>query len=120
MIVDAGPLIAAARNDRRFWAFYKAARQKDVRLVTSDAVVAQVYRHPRQANLMRALKGMVIAPFGSGQHVGRVCAISKTNDVVDASLALLAKHRQEPVFTSDAEDFERLGQALGGIDVRRF
>ncbi len=120
MIVDAGPLVAASRNDRRFWAFYKAARQRQLVLTTTDAVIAQVYRDPRQANLMRALKGMAVAAFGDGRTIGRVCALTATRDVVDASLAVLAQRRAEPLLTSDADDFRRLTNVLPALDVRQF
>lgn len=61
--------------------------------VTTSAVLAQVWRSPRRANLARALK------------------------TVDAHLALLAARRGEAVLTTDVDDYAKLAPHVD-IEVR--
>ena len=58
-VLDAGALIAVDRRDRRVGAMLRVLQQQSVPLVSSAAVVAQVWRRPaRQANLARVLAGV--------------------------------------------------------------
>jgi len=117
MIVDAGPLFSADRNRRAVAALMTAALQSGEVLRTTQAVVAQVWRSPNQANLAHALKAVeVIDDFGDGRRIGELLGASGTSDPVDAHLAVLARKLREPILTGDAGDFEKLAQHIT-IDV---
>lgn len=109
MIVDAGPLISVDRNRRAMAALMAAAIEADETLRTSQAIIAQVWRHPRQANLAAALAAIdVIDDFGDGRRIGELLAAGGTSDAIDAHLAILARRLNEAILTSDADDFARL------------
>jgi predicted nucleic acid-binding protein len=114
-LYDAGALIAAERNDRRFWAEHKARLQSGVVPLTTAPVVAQVIRSGRQVTLHRLLKGCAVAEFvvSDGHEVGRTLATSLTSDVVDAHVAIVAAREGRAVITSDSADLRRLRDALG-------
>jgi predicted nucleic acid-binding protein len=109
MILDAGPLIAIDRNRRTLAALMDAALEANQVLHTSEAIVAQVWRSPKQANLGKALNAMEVhSEFGSGRHIGELLAKTGTSDPVDAHLAVLARRINEPILTSDVDDFSAL------------
>lgn len=98
----------------------RSAERWSVTLVTSAAVVAQVWRGgSRQANLARSLQGVHIAPLDAmiGRRVGELLARSGTSDVVDAHLALLV-NAGDTVLTSDEPDIKQLLTARGLVDVQ--
>lgn len=39
---------------------------------------------------------------------GDLCAATKTADVIDASVVILARERRDPIVTSDPDDLRRL------------
>jgi len=109
VIIDAGPLISADRNRRALAALMAAALEHRETLVTSQAIVAQVWRSPKQANLAAALAAFEIHEgFGDGRRIGELLAASGTCDPIDAHLAILARRLNEVVLTSDVDDFARL------------
>ncbi len=57
VVYDAGPLIAAERNERRFWAEHRARLEMGIVPCVPTVVVAQVSRSARQAQLRRLLRG---------------------------------------------------------------
>jgi predicted nucleic acid-binding protein len=109
-IYDAGVLVAADRGDRASWARHRELLSRGLVPWTTAPVVAQVSRSPRQARLRRFLRTCHVAPFESAQAhaVGALLAGAKTDDVVDAHLALTAFERTAGVLTSDAADLRRL------------
>lgn len=118
MILDAGPLIAAERDRRRFAALVSVALAEDAVLRTTEAIVAQVWRNPTQANLGRALSAVEILPeFGDGRRIGELLATTSTSDVVDAHLAILARRLSEPVLTSDIDDLQLLCEAANATVI---
>ena len=56
-----------------------------------------------------------MVPFDerAAHAAGRVLAATKTTDVVDASVAVVAAASDATVLTSDPYDLERLGRATG-------
>ncbi len=111
MILDAGPLISADRNRRAFAAVVQAALEDGSTLRTTEAIVAQVWRSPKQANLASALAAIEVHPeFGNGRRVGELLAVSETADPIDAHLAILARHMAEPILTDDITDLKKLAQ----------
>lgn len=116
LIMDAGALIALERNDRAVWRRYKAARLEGAPVVTHGGIVGQAWRSggPRQARLALALDGMLIRALDDalGRSAGRLLAATRTSDVVDAALVLLAEH-DDQILTSDPDDLDPLLRAAG-------
>lgn len=105
MILDAGVLISAARNERPALALLD---QPDL-LRSSEAVVAQVWRDgARQARLARFLRAVEIHPLDDGRAVGVLLADAGTADVVDAHVALLAQRLGEEIITGDVDDLAQV------------
>ena len=116
LILDTGALIAFNRGDRQVAALLEAARRRRDQVVTSSACVAQAWRGggPRQALLTRLLAGTTEVGLDrwTSRATGDLCQASKTADVVDAHLALLASDG-DVVLTSDTYDLRRLLRARG-------
>ncbi len=120
--LDAGALIAFERGDRAMLAIIVAARQERTRFVVPAGVVAQVWRDGRkQARLARLLASDAIEIEVLNDHraraAGQLCGVTKTHDIVDASVALSARERGGAVITSDAGDLLRLDPTLRVIRV---
>jgi predicted nucleic acid-binding protein len=116
-VLDAGALIAFERNDRKVRVLVELALRHGVPLHAPAGVVAQVWRDGRrQVRLSRLLgSGIVaVAPLDrqEAQAVGIVCGESKTSDVVDASVALLARRHRAVVVTSDPKDLRAIDPKL--------
>jgi hypothetical protein len=115
LVLDAGALVAIDRNDFVVRRQVEEASRRPVEVVTSAAVVAQVWRNgSRQALLARLLRGFDIRPLGpaTGRRIGELLAVSRTDDVVDAHIALLVRDG-DVVLTSDPSDIGRLLGSLG-------
>ncbi len=114
VVYDTGVLIAADRNDRRVWADHRARLERGLVPVTTAPVVAQASRSPRQAMLVRFLRGCDVVAFAAEQshQVGALLAKSATIDVVDAHVAVVAARLGSPVLTSDPEDLRTLAQHI--------
>ena len=116
-ILDAGALIAIERRDLSFGAMMLVAQQRGIDLVTSSAVVAQVWRGGNtkgQVNLARQLKGIAQRDLTSAQAhaIGVLLGDSSTSDVVDAHVVMFAR-AGDTVLTSDGDDIRHL------LDCRR-
>lgn len=109
-VLDAGALIAIDKRDRAVGAMLRVLQRESVPVVTSAAVVAQVWRDPRrQANLARVLAGVDIAVLDdvAAKKVGELVRVSGSSDVADAHVALLVPP-QGRVLTSDEADVRAL------------
>ena len=113
--LDAGALIALERQDRAMWAALKLAAKRGEAVLVPSTVLAQVWRGTRrQVALARALASCVIAPFdGLARAVGELCARTRSEDICDAHVALVATDRAV-LYTSDPRDLRRLLAACGG------
>ncbi len=114
LVLDAGALLAIDRRDRRVGALLRLAQQERIAVRTSPAAVAQVWRDgAHQAQLARVLAGVEVPPLdlGSGKRLGALLGTSRTDDLVDAHVALLASAGDQ-VLTSDPDDLRRLLDAL--------
>lgn len=113
MIADTGFWIALDRGDRRSWARYEVLRREAVSLLTSAAVVAEVWRGgPRQARLAVALRTADVAALteSEARDVGVLLGRWGGAAVPDAHVALLAgRHPGRGVATGDRGDLETLG-----------
>lgn len=114
VLYDAGALVAAERSNRRAWADHRARLELGITPIVTAPVVAQVSRSGNQVQLRRLLRGCEIAPFSPEQahDVGALLGTSRTKDVVDAHLAVVAAARNAVVITSDVKDIERLSSSL--------
>jgi len=125
LTLDAGALIAAERDDRRFWAFWKEALQRDIEIVVPATALAQVWRGPKSARQALVLKGSEVEALDEprAKATGVLCGRAGTSDVVDAHVVVGAYARGDDILTTDPEDFERLAEHVARppriIDIRR-
>lgn len=119
LVYDAGPLIAASRNDRRFWAAHRARLELGILPAVPAPAVAQVSRSPEQVPLRRLLRGCeVVGLDEAGAHrAGALLGRAGTADVCDAVVVDTAIVRSAAVVTSDRRDIQRL-VARAGAKVR--
>lgn len=115
LVLDAGALIALERNDRAMWAVLKLAALRTDAVIVPSTVVAQVWRGSRrQASLARALDQCSIAGIDDmAREVGELCGRTKTADICDAHVALVAM-RCDVLYTADPVDLRRLTSACDG------
>ena len=81
------------------------------------AVVAQVFRNrakevPLRALLASDITRVVPLDLPLAEAAGILCGRASTNDVVDASVVLVARRERAPVVTSDVNDLGRLDPTL--------
>jgi hypothetical protein len=114
-VLDAGALIALERNDRKLWAELKLAAIRSEDVLVPSSALAQVWRGaPRQARLAQALGHCVIASFDAvARPVGELCGRTRTADICDAHVAIVASLRGDVLYTSDPGDLRRLIAAFG-------
>ena len=116
LVLDAGALIAVERLDAETMALLKHDFLNGRAPVTHGGVLGQVWRggSGRQANLARFLPGVSVASLDAalGRRAGVLLRLSRTADVVDAALVLLAEDG-DLVLTSDPNDLAPLAEAAG-------
>jgi len=111
-VLDAGALIAIEQRDLAFGAVMLVAQRRGIDLVTSSAVVAQVWRGGSsggQVNLARQLRGIAQRDLTGVQarQIGELLGATGTSDVVDGHVALLCREG-DTVHTSDVDDIDHL------------
>lgn len=116
IVLDAGALIALERREQRMWTVLKVAATRRDDVLVPSTVVAQVWRGTRrQATLARALDQCIIAAFDvMARDVGLLCGRTRTTDICDAHVALVATHAGDVLYTGDPEDLEPLIEACSG------
>jgi hypothetical protein len=111
LVLDSGALIAIDKNDREMWRRLKIAQLAGQVPVSHGGVVGQVWRGSggRQALLAKVLEGTDVRPLDEalGRAAGELLARSRSGDVIDAALVLLAGDGDE-IVTSDPNDLEAL------------
>jgi hypothetical protein len=116
LVLDAGALIAFERADRDVVARIKRELVAGRAPLTHGGVLGQVWRGGRgkQVNLARLLLGLEIVPLDAalGQRAGVLLRRSRSSDVVDAALVLLASDGDE-ILSADARDLRPLLVASG-------
>lgn len=115
LILDAGAVVAVERAKRDVIALIKRERLAGRAPITHAGVVGQVWRGGgRQANRARLLPGLDVVALDAelGRRAGALLARSRTRDVIDAALALLAQDGDE-ILTSDRDDLSALVTAIG-------
>jgi hypothetical protein len=119
LTLDAGALVAADRNDRRFWAYWAEAISRSVVPVIPAPALAQAWRSPRQARLAQVVNACVIDPMDEpmAKRAGQLCGSSRSSDIVDASVVVSAATRHDTILTTDRKDIRRLATGLGDVHV---
>ncbi len=117
VVLDAGALIAFERNDRKVRTLIELSILHGATLYVPGGVVAQVWRDGgRQVRLARLLgSGLLnVQPLDrdEAQATGALCGKAGVSDVVDASVALLARRHGASVVTSDPQDLQRIDSTL--------
>lgn len=117
MTLDAGALIAFERGDQRIRALVQEARATGASLGVPAAVLAQVWRDGARQARLAALVGsrtveVVVLDTVAAKAVGRLCGLTGTADVVDASVVLAARARSDRVVTSDPADLAAIDPGL--------
>jgi hypothetical protein len=112
VVLDAGVLVAAERNEKRFWAVWDEII--DLPKLVPTPVLAQVWRGQPSAALERVLKAcrIQILDVWAAKRVGELCARTRTSDIADATVMFLASLRGDDVLTTDLRDMRRLTAGL--------
>lgn len=112
---DTGALLAAERGSHRMQELHRRALESGLVPVVPAAVLGQAWRGGPQPRLSMLLAGCQIEELDEpgARSAGAACALAKTSDVVDASVAVGAAVRGDVVITSDADDLQRLASAIG-------
>ena len=121
-VLDAGGLVGFEHNDRRVVGIVARALQHGDILLVPAGVVGQVWRDgARQVRLVRFLGSpvcqVVALDDNAARAAGQLCSVSGTSDVIDASIAVLARQRALRVVTSDPDDLRRLDPRLDVVTV---
>lgn len=111
--LDAGALIALDRGDKRMIALLHRALVQHLKLRVPSGVVGQAWRDGRvQVTLARFLRidEVEIMPLDEqlARACGELCGATHTADIIDASVVILARERQDHIVTSDPHDLRRL------------
>ncbi len=117
VVLDSGALIAFDRNDKRVRTLVELAHQYGRVLHAPAGVVAQVWRDGRrQARLARLLGSSVLnvreLDRTEAQTVGVICGQTRHDDIVDASVVVLARRLRARVITSDPDDLRSLDASI--------
>lgn len=114
LVYDAGALLAAERNDRKFAVLHKTALVGGRLIFVPAPVLAQAWRGgPRQAGLAKVLKGCAVLSTDEdiAKRAGVLLGHSGTADAVDAIVVATAIKLTATVVTSDPNDLHRLADA---------
>jgi predicted nucleic acid-binding protein len=115
LVLYAGALIAVDRGDRDMHDKIQKALRAGTPVRTNPNAVAQVWRNgAKQARLARLLRSVKIEPVTreDGYRAGELLGATRTKDVVDATVALLAR-TADKLYTSDPGDLRALCAATG-------
>ena len=122
LTLDAGALIAFERGDRHVGLLLDGARDDELEISVPAGALAQAWRDGRrQARLARLLRQpeVSIEPLDdlAAREAGQLCGVTRTSDVIDASVVLCARRREHAVVTSDAGDLRKLDPSLDVIEI---
>jgi predicted nucleic acid-binding protein len=117
VVLDAGALIAFERGDARMRALVRQSLETRSRLIIPAGVLAQVHRNPAEQVPLRALVNGSTTTVPAldrtlAEAAGTLCGRTRTSDVVDASVVLVARRERAAVVTGDDDDLRRLDPAL--------
>lgn len=117
VVLDAGALIAFERADPRIRALLQEGLRRGTRFIVPAAVLGQVWRDGARQVVLRALLSgptTEVPPLDRvlAEAAGILCGRTKTSDVVDASVVLVARANRGIVISSDVNDLLHLDPAL--------
>lgn len=115
--LDTGALIALESGSTQMAVLVEEALAGRAELAVPAGVLAQAWRGgARQARIARLLRASStsVVPLDTKMavRVGARCAITRTADIVDVSVAICARDRRHPVITSDPDDIAAIDPAL--------
>jgi hypothetical protein len=114
LVLDAGALVAADRDDRRVIAKLRAAQRSGMELRTNAMIVSQVWRDSRgrQARLAQLLRAVDVRAVDEqiGREAGALLGRAGTDDPIDATIVLVAE-TGDRLLTSDPADITVLADA---------
>lgn len=117
-VLDAGALLEAeADPNSTVWSLCRDENKAGRQPAVPATVVAQVWRRgPAQALVARVLKLCEVVDIDerTAKRTGRLLGLSRTSDVVDATVALIAMERGATVVTSDPGDIGKIVDAVNG------
>lgn len=110
VVYDTGVLIAADRCERRTWAEHRVRLEAGIVPLVPSPVVAQASRSPKQSQMRRLLRGCEVVPFdeAAAHAAGLLLGKTRTKDIVDASVVVLAIRHRADVVSDDDDDIQRL------------
>jgi len=113
IVFDAGALIGFEKRSRDVVRLIVQTSERGARIAVPAGVVAQVWRDgSRQARLawLLGIRELVIEPLDDrkARAAGQLCGVTRTADIVDASVVLCARTHGARIVTSDPEDLRRL------------
>ena len=116
VVLDTGALIALERGDKRMIALLRRALAQGRAFRVPSGVVGQAWRDGRvPVTLARFLRSeeVEIVPFNDqlARCCGELCGAASASDVIDASVVIVARERQDLIVTSDPDDIRRLDPA---------
>jgi len=119
MTLDAGPLIAAARNDRQLWSLHRLRLHRGIRWSIPTPALAQAWRGSHSARLSQLLHTCELVEMDEriAKLTGELCASTGTSDVVDAAVVVSARLSGEDVLTTDPEDLKVLAGHIGHVRI---
>ena len=122
IVLDTGALIALERGDKRMLALLRQAVAQGRAFRVPAGVVGQAWRNGRvQVTLGRFLRseGVEIIPLDEhlARSCGELCGAAGASDVIDASVVIVARERQNLIVTSDPGDLRRLDPAAQMITL---
>ena len=122
IVLDTGALIALDRGDKRMISLLDRALAQGRTFRVPAGVLGQAWRDGRvQVTLARFLwsEEVEIVPLDEqlARSCGELCAATNSSDVIDASVVIVAKERQDLIVTSDPSDLRRLDSAAEIITI---
>jgi predicted nucleic acid-binding protein len=122
LTLDAGALIALDRGKKRMIALLAEALEQRHSFRIPAGVVGQVWRNGRvQAALSRFLRTdeVDIVPLDDqlSRSCGELCGATGTSDVIDASVVIIARERNDIIVTGDGDDLQRLDPKAAIVKV---
>ncbi len=122
VVLDAGALIALERRDRRLVALMDELIKARIAAHVPAGVVAQVWRGSAQQHvLLRLLRARAVHVHALSEalayRIGALLAASRSSDVVDAHVAILARSLGAVLLTSDPDDLRRLDASLDVVPI---
>ena len=113
LILDTGALIAIDRGDRRVIRLLELAGDIHV----PAGALAQAWRNPaRQVRLARVVAAPEVRVHSLDDPIakaaGQLCGATRTADVVDASVVIVARLTNGVAVTSDPDDLARLDPGI--------